>query len=166
MNIHSLIIGLLAMAALITLPVFFHYIYKKNKEKQFLRNFANLADKENLHISEKEMWKDNYLIGLDNKSNKILYINRIKHALTHHVIDLAQVENCRIGSANRNVKTVDGIKNITDRLDLIFTFRNSQVPEVKLEFYDSEVYMTIDGEHPLIEKWHRIINSGLPVIRR
>jgi hypothetical protein len=154
------------MIALITLPVYLHHLYKKNKEVKFLRYFKNMAEREKLEISQNEMWKDKYLIGIDENANKLLYVNSSENKMEEHVIDLSGVETCRIASMNRNVKTADGIKNVTDRLDLVFTHRNAEVPQTVLEFYDSEVFMTPDGELPLIENWFRIINSRLKAVRR
>jgi hypothetical protein len=166
MNIQSLIFGFAGLIALVTLPVFLHYLYKKNKEMRFLKYFNNLAEREKLSISQKDMWKDNYLIGIDDSSNKVININMGKDKIQESVIDLSFVENCRIGNINRNVKTQDGLKNVTDRLELVFAHRVSEMSDTILEFYDSEIFMTSDGEFPLIEKWFRIINSKLNRLKK
>jgi hypothetical protein len=166
MNLLSIILGLAAMIAFITLPVFLHHMFKKNAELKFLNHFENLAKREKLVISQKEMWKDKYLIGIDDEANKIVYINKSKDKRLEHVIDLSGIENCRVGNLNRSVKTPDGIKNVTDRLELVFTHRNSENPQTVLEFYDSEVFMTPDGELPMIENWFRIINSRLKTTKK
>ena len=48
-----------------------------------------------------------------------------------------------------------------DRLELVFTFRKSDLPEKVLEFYDSKEFMPTDKDHSLIENWLQIINSNL-----
>jgi hypothetical protein len=166
MNLHSIIFGIAGLMALIVVPVYIHHLYKKQKERKFLMHFKNLAEREKLEITQNKMWKDKYLIGLDDKANKIIYLNKIKEKIQEYIIDLHSVDNCRIASQNRNVKTADGTRNVTDRLELVFTYRAPDAPQTVLEFYDSEVFLTSDEEHPLIENWLRIINSRLKNTRR
>jgi hypothetical protein len=166
MNLHSIIIGIASLMTLIVLPVYIHHLYKKQKERKFLMHFKKLAEREKLEISQNEMWKDKYLIGLDEKANKILYLNKIKEKIQEYIIDLHSVDNCRIASLNRNVKTPDGTRNVTDRLELVFTYSSPEAPQTSLEFYDSEIFMISDVEHSLIENWSRIINSRLKNTRR
>jgi hypothetical protein len=161
MNIHSVIIEFLGLAAMIVLPFLLHHLYKKNKELKFFKKFKALAEREKMVISQEEMWKEGYMIGIDNSSKKLLYINKLKDEEQKVLIDLSEVEACRIANISRNVKTEDGNKTVIDRLDLVFSFRNQDMPEKVLEFYDSNEFMTPDGEFPLIEKWQKIINSNL-----
>jgi hypothetical protein len=165
MNLHSIIFGIAGLIALIVVPVYIHHLFKTQKERKFLEHFKNLAEREKLEISQSEMWKDKYLIGLDNKANKILYINKLKEKIQEYIIDLQRVEHCRIANISRSVKTADGSRNVTDRLELVFTYRAPEVPKTVLEFYDSEVFLTSDEEHPLIENWSRIINARLNTTR-
>jgi|WetSurMetagenome_2_1015567.scaffolds.fasta_scaffold789760_2 hypothetical protein len=36
---------------------------------------------------------------------------------------------------------------------------NQEIPEKKLEFFDSQEFMTVDGEISVLEKWESLINS-------
>jgi len=55
----------------------------------------------------------------------------------------------------------DGKSNISDRLELVSTFRKSDISEKVLEFYDSKEFMPTDKDLSLIENWLQIINSNL-----
>lgn len=64
----------LVIVALIALPFIFHSLYKKKKDMKFLRDFISLAEKEKIVISQKELWNNCYIIGIDNNSKKnIIY---------------------------------------------------------------------------------------------
>lgn len=151
----------LVIVALIALPFIFHNLYKKKKDLKFLKDFKSLAEKEKIVISQKELWANCYAIGIDNNSGKILYINKRKDKVEDILIDLSEVEKCRIANINRTLKNQDGKNNISDRLELIFTFRKSDIPEKVLEFYDSKDFMPTDKELSLIESWLQIVNSYL-----
>ena len=151
----------LVIVALIALPFIFHSLYKKKKDMKFLRDFISLAEKEKIVISQKELWNNCYIIGIDNNSKKILYTNKRKEKVEEILIDLTEVENCRIANINRTLKGQSGNSNISDRLELIFTFRKSDIPEKSLEFYDSTEFMPTDKENSIIENWLHIINSNL-----
>lgn len=151
----------LVIVALIALPFIFHNLYKKKKDMKFLRDFISLAEKEKIVISQKELWNNCYAIGIDNDSKKIIYAIKQKEKVEGTLIDLSEVEKCRIANINRTTKSQDGKNNISDRLELIFTFRKSDIPEMVLEFYDSKEFMSTDKELSLIENWLQIINTNL-----
>ena len=152
---------ILGIVAITVLPFIFHSLYKKMKDMKFLKDFKSLAEKEKIVISQKELWNKCYIIGIDNNSKKILYINKRKEEVEEIVIDLAEVENCRIVSVNKTLKGQSGNSNKSDRLDLVFTFRKSGIPEKSLEFYDSTEFMPTDKENSIIENWLNIVNSNL-----
>lgn len=151
----------LVIVALIVLPFIFHNMYKKMKDMKFLRDFRNLAEKEKIVITQKELWNNCYAIGIDNDSKKIIYAIKQKEKVEGTLIDLSEVEKCRIANINRTTKSQDGKNNISDRLELIFTFRKSDIPEMVLEFYNSKEFMPTDKELSLIENWLQIINTNL-----
>jgi hypothetical protein len=157
---------ILGIVAIIVLPFIFHSLYKKRKDMKFMKNFISLAEKEKIAISQKELWNSCYIIGIDNDSKKLLYINKRKEGAQEILIDLTEVENCRIASVNKTLKGQSGNRNKSDRLDLVFTFRKSDIPEKSLEFYDSTEFMPTDKENSIIENWLNIINSNLPGSRK
>jgi hypothetical protein len=151
----------LGIIALIALPFFINYLYKKNKELKFMKYFMNLADGEKAKFSQKEFWNNRYAIGIDNNSKKIIYANKQKDKTEGIIIDLSEVEKCRIVNINRTIKNQYGKSNISDRLELVFTFYNSDKPEKVLEFYDSKEFMPTTDDLSIIENWLSIVNLNL-----
>jgi len=152
---------ILGIVVIIVLPFIFHSLYKKLKDMKFLKYFTSLAEKEKIVISQKELWNKYYIIGIDNNSKKILYTNKRREKAEEILIDLAEVENCRIASVNKTLKGQSGNSSKSDRLELVFTFSKSGMPEQSLEFYDSTEFMPTDKENSIIENWMNIINSNL-----
>jgi hypothetical protein len=151
----------LGIIALIALPFFLNSFFKKSKELKFLKEFSNLAEKEKVVISQKELWRNCYAIGIDNNSRKILYMNKRKDNSENISIDLSEVEKCRIVNINKTVKNYDGRSNLSDRIELVFTLRKSDLPEKVLEFYDNAEFMPTENDQSHAENWLQIITSNL-----
>jgi hypothetical protein len=152
---------ILVITVLIILPFIISSLYKKRKNMKFLKDFRNLAEKAKIVISQKELWDNSYIIGIDNNSKKVLYANKRKDKIEEILIDLNEVDKCRIANINRTLKGQSGINNVSDRLELVFTFRKSDIPEKSLEFYDSTEFMPTEKEISIIENWLKIVNSNL-----
>jgi hypothetical protein len=159
MDIFSAII-VLGIVAVISLPFLLYSLYKKQKNKEFLKDFMRIAEKEKITLSHKEIWANCYIIGIDNNAKKILYTNKRKGNQESTVIDLLQVEKCRIANINRTVKNLNGNSSTSDRLELVFTFKHT-APEKVLEFYDSTEFMPAEKELTCIDNWSTIVNSNL-----
>jgi hypothetical protein len=155
----------LVIVALITLPFIYNSIYKKSKTKKFLADFLQLAKQENLNISKNEVWNHKYAIGIDNNSGKLLYVRKEGYDLKKILIDLSLVENCRIDYMSRTSKSQDGISKISDRVELVFPFRNRNTPEKAIEFYDSTEFMPTSDDMHQVENWCNIVNSSLGKIK-
>jgi hypothetical protein len=151
----------LVILAVIVLPIIFHYLYKKMKDVRFHKDYLNLAERDNLVFSKKELWNNCYAIGIDNNSGKLLYANKKAGKTEATLIDLSEVEKCRIANINRTFKNQNGNSNISDRLELIFSFRNSTIPEKVLEFYDSTKFMPTADDVAFIENWLQTVNSNI-----
>jgi hypothetical protein len=160
MDKQSLII-ILGIVAVITLPFLVITLIRKRKDAIFMKHFTDLAHKKELNISRREFWDHNYAIAIDNNSKKIIYANRLKNGEAASIIDLAEVENCRKVIINKTQKNLNGNDPLTDRLELVFTFRKPEFPEKVLVFYENPEFMPNADECSHLENWHQIINSNL-----
>jgi hypothetical protein len=152
---------ILVITLAIGLPFLLIYLAKKRKDIKFLKHFTGIAHKNMIIISDREFWDHTYAIAIDNTSKKILYANRLKDGASETVIDLAEVEKCRIVTVNKTLKNQNGKNPLTDRLELVFTFRDPRKPVQVLEFYNNPEFMPNAQEFAHIEKWNQIINSNL-----
>lgn len=160
----TLIIMAIVLMAIIISPFLLHHLSQKKKEAKILNEFLSLAESENAIISQKELWRQRYVIGLDELSKKIYYINKNKDKVERTIISLSEVDQCRINAISRNAKTTSGNVTVIERLDLIFTFNKPDKPEKTLQFYDSAEFISTDNERVLIEKWFGIVKPKLKSI--
>lgn len=160
MDKQSLII-ILGIVVAIALPFLIISLIKKRNDAIFMRHFTDLAHSEKLNISKREFWDHNYAIAIDNNSKKIIYANRLKDGEAGTIIDLAEIENCRKVIINKTQKNLNGNDPLTDRLELVFTFRKPELPEKVLVFYENPEFMPNAEECSHLENWHQIINSNL-----
>jgi hypothetical protein len=152
---------ILAIVAAITLPFVIISFLKKRKDIIIMKHFTGLANKEKLNITKREFWDHNYAIAIDNTSNKILYTNRLKDGASGTIIDLNEVENCRKVIINKTQNNQNGNSLLTDRLELLFTFRNPELSEKALVFYENPEFMPNPEECSHLDNWHQIINASL-----
>jgi hypothetical protein len=160
MNITMTIMAIVLMAIIIS-PFLLHHLSQKREEAKILNDLLVLSESENAMISQKETWRQRYVIGIDELSKKIYYINKNKDNEERTIINLSEVFECRINAISRNAKTTSGNISVIERIDLVFTFKKADKSDKTLQFYDSSVFMSLDNERILIDKWFGIIKSNL-----
>lgn len=157
----TLILAAAVSIIIILSPFFFHYLSQKKNEIRFLNELTRLAECENAIITKKDFWRKRYAIGIDETSKKVFYININKDKEERTIIDLSEVDKCKIDTVSRNAKNNTGNVTIIESLNLIFEFNKPDKPGKILHFYDCSEFLSIDNERILIEKWFAIIRSNL-----
>jgi hypothetical protein len=151
----------LGIVVLTALPFIIYNVYKKMKKMKFLKDFVNMSEKAKLKFSQKELWNNYYAIGIDSDSKKLFYFNKLDNREDGTLIDLSEVERCRLVTTDRHVKTQNGKNNQTNKLEVVFTYKNPGVPEKALEFYKNHEFMPTTDDFSHVENWLGIINSNL-----
>lgn len=144
----------IVIAICILLIVFFQ-INKRKKENKKLQLLSAVASKHNSSITQHEFF-GNLLIGLDEKSNYLFFINKSLPE-TEEPINLSEIQKCRVVNTSRAVMNT----TVIDKLELCFSPTDKNKPQVFLEFYNSDNNPTLVGELQLIEKWADIIKNRL-----
>lgn len=153
-----IMVGIIAATIL---PFLIMYLIKKGKDTKFLKHFTNLAHREKVNISQRELWDHKYVIGIDKVSKKIIYANKLQDEIEEAVIDLNEVEKCRVVTINKANKGQNGKNHVSDRLELVFTFRNAEKAEKILKFYENAEFMPNSDECSHVENWYNIIRANL-----
>lgn len=144
---------------LIIIPIAIINRNHKKKEKQFLQSIADLAAKNNCRISEHQLW-NNTLIGADREARQLFFIRKTKETELARQVKLSEIQKCRVVNSSRSVSTKDANYIVTERIDLVFTPRAGNEPEMGFEIYNSKFdSLTLQGELQLAEKWAAIANS-------
>ncbi len=161
MDLATSLIGL-GMVALIMLPILYFHYAQKNKRKKFLNDFISQAEQQQLKVSQHDVWSQYSAIGLDAAANKLFFYSKRGDQEQKSLINLAEVEKCRV-NISRIAQNED---QVIDRLELVLTIRNVRSSEKVIEFFSKEEFMTLNGELQLVEKWKTIVNSQLEGRRR
>ena len=135
------------------------YIYKRRSKQNKMKilNFFNqtVLDKE-MEVSQFGFWRDRYLIGLDVRKRKLLYIDYAERPF-ETLVELDEVKAIELHERSHEVGFGSDKRKILDYLDLTFYFKGPQNSSVSLEFYDGEMYSDLEGEMPLCRKWLTIL---------
>lgn len=156
-NLGSAIFG----AIIIILCIFPFILLSRNrrkKKKKYLMALSEMASEKGGKIDHYEI-VGNLSIGID-KTNKFLYFrNSIEDPATHKIIDLNTIQRSRVINKSRIMRNEDGRQKIIDRLQLGFIPLSKNQPEIKLEFYNSDISIRLYGELESIEKWSELVND-------
>lgn len=159
-DLSSIIIGIIALSFFFVPIIYFEY-YKKRATKKFAAHFNQVAQKNSLELSQYEVWRDQYGIGIDTAAKTILY-HKLKNGKENTVLlDLSELKRCRISKEDDRIKTPDGDRRITTRVDLQIEFLSPEKTGVSVEFYKGENGDSVRDEVILAEKWSKMINSRL-----
>ena len=137
-------------------------IKSRNKEQKILAKLIGFAQENESTITKYNHWS-NTLIGIDESSlKKVFFIRKNSHNEFRKVIDLSEVQKCRVVNVTRTVGEGKNKQSVIDKIELRFTFNNKNTPEIALEFYNSDFdSLTLSGELQLAENWLQIINKNL-----
>ena len=152
-------IFLAVLVAVCVIPMLIISAKKKKKEKLFLQELFNLAEKSNCKIAEHEIWH-NAEIGIDKSARKLFFIRKAGEDVISKTVDLAEMQKCRFVNTNRSVGNGSSTQVVIERLELIFTNQDRNKADEILAFYNSEYdSLTLRGEIQLAEKWNLVANS-------
>jgi hypothetical protein len=160
MEIKSTII-LIALILIVVLPFMIANMRKKMWARKFNQYFHDLARKEGLKFSKHEIWHKNYAIALDSSNKKLLYLKKDNSETVSRVVDLKQVEKCKIDKTDILDVNRDGTNPESYKLDLILNHRNGTNTELVLEFYNNASFMPVREDYEHIRKWHEIITEHI-----
>ncbi len=160
MDIGTIVIALVFLAAF-TLPFFFLGRNKKSGAKGLTQAFGQAAANAGLNIANPECWNNMYCIGLDVQAGKILYLKVKNGAAQETVIDLAEIEKCRVANHTKSAVAHNTATKVVDKIDLVFTPFAAHHNEKTLEFYALAESLTVGSELKLAEKWKQLAESHI-----
>ncbi len=135
---------------------------RKKKEKQLLQSLTDLAIQNNCRIDQHELL-GNFVIGIDESKNFVFFYRQVKDKETTQAIDLDKIERCKVINTSRKVKHDGKSQEVLDKLELSFLPAAKDNPEIKLEFFNTDVNSQLYGELQSIERWSKFVNSRLLV---
>lgn len=159
-DLPSLIIGIIALATF-AIPIAWYQISEKMKEKKLHSDLNQYAQQENITLTSEEVWGDKYALGVDKNSRKLLYLKHTEDGDQKEIIDLSEVQNCKVSNGTKTVREASGKKNILTSINLLFHYRNSGKSASSLEVYDDANGRALTYEISIANKLARAIRPLL-----
>lgn len=159
MDLGSAIFGAISIM-LCVLPFVIMNRKKKKKEKRIFRFLSEIAVQKNCQIDQYEVFGQ-LAIGIDEKRKFAFFYKQTKNGAEEHSVDLGDVQRCKVIKTTRTVRNKEANHYIIDRLELSFVPSARNEPEIKWEFFNSDISIRVSGELQLIEKWSLLINGHL-----
>lgn len=157
-DLTSIIIGIIALAFFFVPVIYYEYI-KKRSTKKITAFFKEEALKRNIQLTQSDVWRDRYGIGVDSNTHKLIYFKKNKDQDEFLVIDLKEIKKCRISKEDKRVKTEKGNLSITTKVALLCEHVRSASMDITLELYKGDKDNSVRDEIALAEKWSKILNS-------
>jgi hypothetical protein len=154
---NSLIIIIVIVSLIAFRLIIYSIVKKKSKKTKFLfKKLQAFGTSKDLNFSEYETWGKK-AIGIDKKSQCVLFLNETEQGDVLEQIDLQKVRVCEVNKVSTTFENYTGINNI----DLRIIFKESKTSHLLLTFYTVKDQLQLCDELQLAEKWAKIINSSL-----
>lgn len=159
-DLPSLIIGIIALATF-AVPIAWYQISEKMKGKKLHDDLYQYAQQEKLTLTSEEVWGDHYALGVDKKNRKLLYMKHTRDSDQKEIIDLSEVQKCKVSNGTKTVREASGKKSVITSINLLFHYRDSGKSASSLEVYDSANGRTLTYEISIANKLARAIRPLL-----
>lgn len=160
MDIQSAIIAL-SLILISVAPFYFMIRNNKKKANQFIQNLQDMASKNNLSITQHDVW-NNAAIGTDRNMEMVFFVKKTKEGAIQQQIQLDDIQRTRVVNSSRSVTTNNGRFNVTDKIELAFSSYDRTKPEILLNFFDvSTDGLSVTKELRMAEKWSELINTKI-----
>lgn len=159
-EISSVILGLGFLAAFFV-PIMYSQMKQKTKHKKISASFEEAAKSHQFVITQYDILGDRSAIGIDTGKKKVLFFRKTEDGAERILIDLWEVESCKMVNVSRNLKTHAGNTTVVDRLGIRIIYKQARLPEKKLLFYDGTHGDPLGNEFAQAQKWVKVIQSNL-----
>lgn len=159
MNITSVLFGAIAIIICV-LPFVMLNRNKKKRDAQLLLSLSNIAAQNNCRIDKRDIF-GSFAIGMDETNNFVFFHRHTKEKEVEKFVDLDEVQSCKVINTSRTIRNKGGNQKVIDKLELSFRPKTPNKPEIKFEFFNSDVSVQLSGELQSIVKWSNLINDRL-----
>ncbi|WP_035805644.1 hypothetical protein [Lunatimonas lonarensis] len=152
----SLAIAAVLIALFIT-PLYLH-VRKTNRSKaDALRRLHDFASSKGWLLTNSEIWRNRYFIGLDEMNLGLVYSNDIgDHSAI--AVPLSEIQRVRVIERSHRVSINTEKRKVIDAIDLQLIGKDGNVLH-ELEIYDGNRYSDLDGESVLVGKWEGMLKK-------
>ena len=159
MNTSITIIGIIILA-LFLLPWVIISRSSKGTVKRLVKNLNSEASINELIISDCDSWGES-TIGIDEKKNKIIYVDESHGDKDVKIFSLKDVEVFKTIPDLTNKKYQHNEYKKTNKVGLSFIFRERSRSDINITFYVAGFGGLSKKEEHIFEKWSEIIRKKL-----
>ena len=152
-DLTSIIVAIVALC-IFFIPIGIYQFSQKKKLKKTQKSFDDAAQKNNLHIDEKEVLRNGFAIGIDTQNHCILHLSDQKET----IIELDDVQSCKLFKDLRRATTVDGTRTHTVVIGIHIKFKQNRNLGLKLSLFEGKAF---GGEKVIIQRWIDKIHSSM-----
>ncbi len=157
MNLEIILVGMVILAICI-IPFVLMGINKRKKLKVLTDALNGFATKHQCNLSEHEAGGD-FIFGLDAQKKVLFFYKNAHHQTSVEKMELVQVKHCRAVTLGSEVKSSEGTKRLTDKIELVFTMSSKDKPEIRWTLFDTLNEIILIEEQQLAERWAARVNS-------
>jgi len=132
----------------------------KRTQKKMNAKLRTLAEKHQAKVSVSVILGDS-IIGLDDDKKIVVFFRLIRDIEISNVIQLSEIRNCKILNQMKATKSNDENYNQFERIGLQFSAKDKNIPDVVLEFYNSEDNSHLNFDIKALEQWCVKLNKQL-----
>lgn len=155
--------AIIGFAALVicAIPFVFDYRSRSKKTKHLKLSLTKLAEQHNCEVNQYE-YCGNFILGIDENRNSLFFFKQPKteEGISQY-INLEEIQKCEVVKKTKNVKTDTENLTIVERVEMSFIPSNKNKVEQKIELFDKEKNMQLNGELQFVDKWSKQINDHL-----
>lgn len=136
----------------------------KKKKKELLKSVAAIATQFNSTIKKCD-FGGQFAIALDESTNFVFFAKRAKDEIISQHVNLKEIKDCKPVNTIITTKVNNGYDKEIDRLELQFLSNTKKNSDTLLELYNSDQNVLLSGELQIMEKWSKIINEQLTILK-
>lgn len=146
---------------LILAPFIAGHMKNVRKDKMMKKALKDSGDAAGFSLSVSDSWKGSYAIGIDPDKRMLFYMSRAGGSGYEISADLSEIKDCRADVTARTEKTPNGNVTVVEVISLVLTYIDRSLTGKRLEFYNNEVFPSLESERVLAEKWQNIISTAI-----
>jgi hypothetical protein len=152
------------IVVLLILSFIFPFLFmngNKKIEQQLKNELENLATHWNSEVGTTELMS-NTIIALSKPGNRLFVVKQRDKNWIKTQITLSEMKQCNVRTSRRTVTQKTTITEVIDRIELAFSPKGNNRPEIIIEFYDSDFdSYSISSELQIAQKWQKIAAESI-----
>ncbi|WP_452223556.1 hypothetical protein [Lacinutrix chionoecetis] len=147
------------LLAIVIIPFLLIIRGTKKKDKKIYKALETVV-KINNGVLTNSTVHNSFALGIDNADNKLYFVKNNLENINSQIINLNEMEFCRVETVTQSIKSNKTSYLVTDKLLLSFVQKN-KAASINLELFNSALDTQLNGEVAVADSWKTKINQIL-----